>query len=211
MSARTMWTRLEAVHAVTYFAPESIGAADEAGLRGLWMGYFAFRACPMGAVGPGAVEAVFANFAPSMVGRAIPDAWTYADPTSLAPVRASAAAAALRRVAPDVDSVAATVNPLLESVVAAAGSAGRPLFGANRRLPLPDDPVERLWQLCTSLREHRGDGHVAALLTAGLDGCQPHLLLAAEQGVAPEVFLDNRDGPTSSAGRPRRRWPADGS
>jgi hypothetical protein len=55
-----------------------------------------------------------------------------------------------------------------------------PLFSANRSLALPDDPVERLWQLCTSLREHRGDGHVAALTAKGLDGLEAHVLIALE-------------------------------
>jgi hypothetical protein len=42
------------------------------------------------------------------------------------------------------------------------------------------------------LREHRGDAHVAALREAGLDGCDAHLLLAADQGTPEEVFRDNR-------------------
>ena len=69
---------------------------------------------------------------------------------------------------------------------------GRPLFAANAALPDFDDPVEQLWQLCTTLREHRGDGHVAALAAAGIDGCQAHQLLIAEQGLPPDLFFDNR-------------------
>ena len=49
--------------------------------------------------------------------------------------------------------------------------AGRPLFAAHMQLPWPDEPHLVLWHAATLLREHRGDGHVAALLTAGLDGC----------------------------------------
>ena len=49
-----------------------------------------------------------------------------------------------------------------------------------------DDPVERLWQRCTSLREHRGDGHVAALTADDVDGCEAHVLIALEQGNSPE-------------------------
>jgi hypothetical protein len=63
---------------------------------------------------------------------------------------------------------------------------------ANRSIDGLDDPVERLWQLCTTLREHRGDGHVAALAAGGISGCEAHLLLSADQGVAPEVFFENR-------------------
>ena len=45
------------------------------------------------------------------------------------------------------------------------------LGAANAGLPVPDDPLARLWQAATVLREHRGDGHSAALVAAGVDGC----------------------------------------
>ena len=192
MLVRETWSQIESIHAVTYFASESIDAAREAGLRGFWMGYFGFRACPLGPVQPGVVEAAFANFAPSMVRRAIPDAWHFADPTDLVATRTRAAGAALRRISARIEPVADEVNESLEAVVAAAASIGRPMFAANRDLPRLDDPVERLWQNCTTLREHRGDGHVAALTAAGIDGPQAHLLLAAERGWPSEVFFDSR-------------------
>ena len=95
--ARELWLRYEPIHAVTYFAPESHQAARDAGLKGFWMGYFGFRAAPMGAVSSGVVIATFANFAPQMVRRAIPDAWSFASPEVLVAVRSEAAARALRR------------------------------------------------------------------------------------------------------------------
>ena len=70
--ARELWHRLEVVNAVTYFSPESRDAAERIGLKGFWMGYFAFRAAPMGPVTPGVVEATFFNFHPERVRRAIP-------------------------------------------------------------------------------------------------------------------------------------------
>jgi hypothetical protein len=184
--------RIETVHAVTYFCPESIDAARTAGLRGFWMGYFGFRAAPLGRVSAGVVEAVFANFEGTMVRRGIPDAWSYADPSDLTAIRAAASATALRRLVPDVENLALAVSPLLDAAVAAGQPIGRPLFAANRSIDGLVDPVERLWQLCTTLREHRGDGHVAALAAAGIGGCEAHLLLSADQGVAPEVFFENR-------------------
>jgi cyanate permease len=73
--AREFWKRIESIHAVTYFAPESTEAARAAGLRGFWMGYFGFRAAPLGPVSAGVVEAAFANFETAMIQRSIPDAW----------------------------------------------------------------------------------------------------------------------------------------
>lgn len=52
---RELWQRVETIHAVTYFAPESHAAAKAAGLKGFWMGYFGFRAAPLGAVSAGAL------------------------------------------------------------------------------------------------------------------------------------------------------------
>jgi hypothetical protein len=49
-----------------------------------------------------------------------------------------------------------------------------------------------LWQGATTLREHRGDGHVASLLGAGLDGCQAHVLFAAGENVDPELLQQSR-------------------
>ena len=51
----------------------------------------------------------------------------------------------------------------------AAPTAGRALAAANAALDWPEPPHLVLWHAQTVLREHRGDGHVAALLTAGLD------------------------------------------
>ena len=84
------------------------------------------------------------------------------------------------------------LNALFEAVIANGQPIGRPLFEANRDLKRLDDPVERFWQNCTTLREHHGDGHVAALAAAGIGGCEAHLLLSADQGLPPEVFFDSR-------------------
>jgi hypothetical protein len=188
---RDLWQRFETVHAVTYFTPECRDAHQAAGLKGFWMGYFAGRAAPLGAVGPAVVTSLFFNFHEAMVGRALPDAWERATPAAVIAERSAAAAAALRRIDPSVDERAARVNRSLRSAVAAAPVGGRALFAANRDLA-PDDEVEALWQSCTSLREHRGDGHVAALTAAGLDGCQVHVLFVAATGVSAEVHRDAR-------------------
>lgn len=192
MDARELWTRIETIHAVTYFAPEFRPAAAEAGLKGFWMAYFGFRAAPLGAVGAGVVEATFANFAPAMVERAIPDAWDHASPEDLLRIRAETAAASLRALVPGIEAAAVAINPLLARAATAGVPLGRPLFAANLAVGALQDPIEQLWQWCTTLREHRGDGHVAALAAAGIDGCQAHQLLIAEQGVPPEVHFDNR-------------------
>ena len=76
--SRRLWRAAETINAVTYFSEESIAAARDVGYRGFWMGYFAFRAAPLGRVGPAAVEALFNNFHADRVARALPDAWEIA-------------------------------------------------------------------------------------------------------------------------------------
>ena len=49
-----------------------------------------------------------------------------------------------------------------------------------------------VWQACTTLREHRGDGHVAALTVHGLGGVEAHVLAAGTKGIPAEVLRDNR-------------------
>ena len=78
--ARRLWTVSEPLHALTYFAPESHDAFAAAGLRGFWRGYFAGRAAPLGAVGPGVVTATFFGFHPAFVSRAIPSVWSIVSP-----------------------------------------------------------------------------------------------------------------------------------
>ncbi len=186
--ARAVWKRLEPIHAVTYFAPEPIGALAAAGYRGFWMGYFAGRAAPLGAVGADVVTALFYNFAPSRVAKALPDAWGYAGPEVALRARMDGSVAALRRAFGELaDDLAAPVE-LAGRAARAAPVEGRALFAANAAQPWPDDPVAALWQAATLLREHRGDGHVACLTAAGLSGRESNVFQAAA-GNTPRALL----------------------
>ncbi len=49
-----------------------------------------------------------------------------------------------------------------------------------------------MWHGLTCLREHRGDGHNAALLSAGIDGCQAHVLAGAAGGTPRDVTQPTR-------------------
>jgi hypothetical protein len=184
---------LETVHAVTYFAEESRRAAADIGLKGFWMGYFGFRAAPLGPVGPAVVEAVFANFSPRRVRRALPDAWSFSTPEACLEARRTSAVAALDRVAgPQLGATAPAVIDRLAAVVERGDHLGRPLFAANRELGVPDDPAHALWHLCTCLREQRGDGHVATQAASGLDPVEMHLVYALGAGFPGEVLQQSR-------------------
>jgi len=194
--ARSLWRRVEIVHAVTYFAPESHAAYEALGLVGYWMGYFAGRAAAMGEVGPGVVEATFFNFSPRVVRRAVPDCWARTTPAAALAARHEAVDAALRRVLgddvatrDDVVAAAQLTRPLAEA--AREELSGRPLFAGHADQPWPDDDAGahmQFWWAATLLREHRGDGHIAALVDAEVGACDA-LVLHAATGVVPREAL----------------------
>jgi hypothetical protein len=188
-AARRLWTTLEPLHAVVYFTPEVRGAGKAIGLRGYWDTYFAFRAAPLGPVAAPAVVAMFAGFEPEMVARALPSAWSRASVADCLAARSAVAATTLRGIGVTEDACAAAVATLSGVVLA---SIGRPLGMANAALPLPADPVEAVWQLATTVREHRGDGHVAALAVAGLSGLDAIHLQLAGNGFDQETMRQAR-------------------
>lgn len=172
--ARELWTLFEPIHAVTYFAPEGRAAFEAAGLRGFWRGYFASRSAPLGPAPAAVTTALYGNFAPRMVERAIPSVWDLASPDQSLAARLDGSVAALARLLEGADvSEAAT---LLRSVAEGAPTSGRALGAANAALPWPTEPLAVLWQAATVLRELRGDGHVLAQLAVGLDGLSTMVL-----------------------------------
>jgi hypothetical protein len=124
-----------------------------------------------------------------MVAKAVPECWETVSPLTLCRVRAIAAGEALGEtcsVAARSDLVASL--PLLRRVVDACNVAGRVMAAANRGVwpaiapALGTGGLGEAWQACTTLREHRGDGHVAALLTHRVGGIDAHLLAAGTKG-----------------------------
>ena len=184
------------MHAVCYFSTDARSAFETAGLHGFWRGYFAGRAAPLGPVSADVVTASFYNFAPSMVARAIPGVWDLITAAEALRVRAAGAATALRGLLAGLEPQVKPAADRLWAVASGLDCAGRVLAAANAALPEPDDDFARLWQAATTLREHRGDGHWAALLAAGIDGCEV-LVLRCALDMRREVL------------QPIRRWSDD--
>jgi hypothetical protein len=180
-TARRLWALGEPLHALIYFADEIGKAGERAGLRGFWQTYFALRAAPLGPVGAEVVTATFYNFAPGFVARRVPAVWDAVTPSDALAARLDGVDAALRRVlGEEVDSrEVAEAADLAGAAAAAVDLPGRPLAAANSGIGLPDEPHLRLWQALTTLREHRGDGHVVALVQREIDGVGAHVLAAA--------------------------------
>lgn len=190
--ARQFYDRFEPIHALTYFAPEVRAGMDGLGYRGFWMGYFAARSAPLGAVPPEVVTAVFYNFAPGRVAKSLPAAWEIAGPEEALRARQHATVAALHRCGVTEDENLCTAAELAVRAARMAPVDGRALFAANVALPVPSDPVAALWHATTLLREHRGDGHVAALVAAGISGRESNVFHTAASAVSEEFMKRSR-------------------
>ena len=191
--ARRFFDRFEPVHAVTYFAPEARAALDKLGYRGFWMGYFAARSAPLGIAPPEVVTAIFYNFAPERVAKALPAAWQIAGPEAALRARQDSAVAALRRYGLGADKNVGVAAELAGRAARQAPLGGRPLFAANLALPWPDNPLAALWHAAPLLREQRGDAHVAVLTAAGVSGRESNVLHAATGGVERDYIARTRD------------------
>ena len=177
-SARELWRRYELIHDLVYFSPEVLSRATALGMRGFWMGYFAMRSAPLGRASPGLVTATFFGFHRSRVARALPDAWTYASPEQALEARLSGVHEAISTFTTD-QGVLDEAADLLWAASTSADTAGRPLAAANQALDRPRTSAGALWQATATLREHRGDGHIAVLVANGVTPVEAHQLKIA--------------------------------
>ncbi|NUW43863.1 SCO6745 family protein [Nonomuraea rhodomycinica] len=195
-AARQAWRRLEPLHGMIYFVPEATRRYAALGLEGR-AGYFASRGAALGRASAEQVIATFYNFCPDLVRRALPAAWDVVTPEDMLTARSDAAAEALRRAGvhelPRLEEIAGLARRA--ALAACEHLEGRPLFAAHAALPWPEEPIRELWHAQTLLREFRGDGHIAALLTEGVGGLEA-LVLHGASGEVPSAVL-----------RVSRAWP----
>lgn len=193
--ARSMWHQIEPVHAAIYFAPQAFAEAAALGydVESRWPSYFAWRTAPLGAAGPNLVAAAYYSFSPAMIAENVPGIWATATPAEVLAARLQAVDATYRAMLGDKvegDDVREAAE-LAKEAAQSVSVAHRPLAAANLDLPWPQEPHLALWQAYTVLREHRGDGHLTALQTAGLDPCESLVSFAAV-GAAPVANFAGR-------------------
>ncbi|HJD85318.1 hypothetical protein [Kitasatospora aureofaciens] len=179
------------LHASVYFAPEPEDELAALGLERGSMVYLASRAAPLGAVDAGTVTATFYNFNHEHVQRYIPAAWTVATPQEVLTARLRGADRTLQRLLGKESLTSTDMTEAAELALRATEACrreARPLYAANADLPVPEEPHLALWHAATLLREHRGDGHLAALAIAGLSGIEA-LVLHNATGTAPTSAL----------------------
>ena len=189
-SAGQLSRSFDRLHSTIYFVPEAGEMFGKLGLQPR-MQYFASRSAPMGAVTAKVVAATFYNFNPELIAKAIPAAWEVASPDAVTRVRYEIVDAALPKIlgeerirSPEFAHSAAIVRRTAEAI---PNADGRPLYAGHAELDWPDAPYAQLWHAITLLREYRGDGHIAALVTHGLNGIEALIThIATGTGFDPE-------------------------
>ena len=185
---------LEPYHGMIHFVPEAPAAYAQLGVQARG-GYFGSRSAAFGLVPPETVVATFFNFHPSLVRTSLEQAWAATTPTAMLDARLAAVDAALRRVLGD-SLDAPEVTEAADLARTAAGGCiddGHPLYAAHAAQPWPEAPHLQLWWAQTLMREFRGDGHIAAMVTQNLSGLQA-LVIHAATGVITRAALQSTRG-----------------
>ncbi|MFE3152081.1 hypothetical protein ACFXJ6_36445 [Streptomyces sp. NPDC059218] len=195
-AGRRCHNAINPLHSTVYFSPDLGKELGELGIDDPNAAYFAARSAAMGAVGPGTVTAAFYNFNHDLVARHLPAVWSVAAPQAVLDARLRAADTTLRRLlGKEVIASPELAEAAQLALRAAEGCTrhARPLYAAHADLPVPEEPHLAYWHAGTLLREHRGDGHLAALLTAGLDPLEALVShTATGKGMSPRWVLTTR-------------------
>ena len=201
---RSLAAALEPVIGQVFFAPEchaayaALGFAPSPGQAGLvhlpdGPAYFTSRGSLLGQVRPGVVAAAFGVFKPEIVSAGVTLGWSLTDASTIFEARREGAVAQLERVVGPAGNEVERAAELLERAVAPLAIAGRPLFAGLRSWwDDPTDPWTRLFHLGDMLRECRGDAHVAAWSSAGLDGLEIGLLNDIYMGLPLRSYVRTR-------------------
>ena len=188
--ARRMFELVEPIGVIPYSADEANEAMFALGFTNYWDTYFAGRAAALGRPTAEVVDALFYNFAPGEVARHIPKVWRTTTPEAAIAARQAGCVKAIRRILGNhVDSPGfARAAELLVKAAISAPYEGRPMYAALRAIPIPVEVVARLFHAASLLREHRGDGHVAALMIEGVGRLEAHVLLALDMNMPAHRF-----------------------
>ena len=184
--ARAMFQVYEPIVLTGYDAPELQTICKQLGLSEHRMSYYAVRAAALGPVSAEVVSATFYHHTVEMVSPAIPLAWSIASPERIVAARFEAVDQALRRLlhgqieSPEI----AEALELVREAILGCSIAGRALFAAHSALPWPSEPHLALWHGLNLLREHRGGGHISALMATQLPPSQAAPMLIAMTGEA---------------------------
>lgn len=200
--ARRFAGAIEPLTGQVYFAPECHTAYEALGFgppllapTGLALpngpAYFTSRGSVMGQVRGDVVTAAFGVFNPEVVIPGVTFGWTLIDADTICAARDAGALGQLHRALGEPASLA-RAGELLDRMVAPLTPEGRPLFAGLHGLAVPDDAFGKLWRQGDRLREYRGDSHIAAWVSAGLDPIEIGLLTEPYWGLPVKTYVRSR-------------------
>lgn len=134
-------------------------------------GYVWGRAASLGAEADAStVVSAFGVFDVSLIEAVLAAAKPVASHEQILQSRERGAAVGLAAATTSIEpALIASAAHRLRSPMETVDGAARPLFSGLRALPTPTDPHAALWRASEMYREHRGDGHLAACVSVGLD------------------------------------------
>lgn len=202
-TSRHLAAVLEPIAGQVYFSPEchanyqALGFGEGRGVQdGVAMGnrvaYFTSRGSVMGQVSSQVVAATFAVFNPDIVIPSVDEGWKLTDATSICSARDRGAIAQLERILGASPIGINRAQELLQRAVAPLRLEGRALFAGLRSLAMPTTALGATWRLADMLREYRGDSHIAAWVSEGLDAVEVCLLTDAFSGLPLRTYSATR-------------------
>jgi helix-turn-helix protein len=191
-TARTLRSLTEPIAAGVYFAPEAIDGYAALGLN-YFEGYFCSRSACLGEAPWSVVCAAFAAFKPAAVESAVTGGWAKTNAATLLDARLAGATAQLERLIGDIaapDDVA-RATALLYELTDGVDPSGRMLYSGLSALPRPTTPFGALWHAADLVREHRGDGHIAAWIPH-VDSTEITVLTELAWEIPPRSYVFTR-------------------
>jgi hypothetical protein len=189
-TARRLRNFVEPIAAGVYFAPEAQQRYEQQGLN-YFEGYFCSRSACLGKAPWSVVCAAFGAFKPAVVERAVTGGWSKTDPEPLLEARLAGATKQLTRLLGEPGPEVKEATEILFSLTDGVDPSGRMLYSGLSVLPVPDSPMGRLWRAADLVREHRGDGHVAAWISR-TDSCEITVLTELSWGLEPGAYVFTR-------------------
>jgi hypothetical protein len=202
--SRTLAAYLEPCIGQVYFSPECHAEYERMGFSpspgnfgGVAMpdgaAYFTSRGSLLGQVEPQVVAAAFGVFDPLVVVPGVRHGWELTDAPAIFAARRRGAVAQLRRVLGDDPDGMNDVVRVFERIVEPLRPEGRALFaGARSQWDDPAELTTRFFHLGDMLREYRGDSHVTAWVSAGVDATEIGLMTECYMGIPMRTYVRTR-------------------
>jgi hypothetical protein len=188
--ARLLRNLVEPIAAGVYFAPEAQQRYGNLGLN-YFEGYFCSRSACLGKAPWSVVCAAFGAFKPAVVEQAVTGGWSKTDPEPLLGARLAGADEQLQRLLGEPGQEVKEATEILFSLTDGVDPSGRMLYSGLSVLPTPDTPMGLLWRAADLVREHRGDGHIAAWISR-TDSCEITVMTELSWGLPPGAYVFTR-------------------